>query len=123
MQPGIPYYCSICMSVCNTDEQRGSIYHPYFGEQEFRTIMDMILLMDEQMNQIGSWTELKAEMIPQRPCRQFQSVDMMQIEVVSRSNFTWQGYVTSPGKRTRKNFRSVLELLALLRTNLRVEME
>ena len=42
----------------------------------------------------------------------------LEVEILFRQNSTWQGVLRRPGTRESQNFRSVLELLTLLESNM-----
>ena len=75
----------------------------------FASLSRMVLLMEEAMD------------VPQengeRPIVQTPDFE---VEILFRRNSTWQGILRRPGFRAGQNFRSVLELLTLLESNMAV---
>lgn len=73
----------------------------------FTSLSRMVLLMEEAMD------------VPQEEGEQMiaQTPDL-EVEILFRQNSTWQGVLRRPGTRESQNFRSVLELLTLLESNM-----
>lgn len=115
MGTALPYFCCIRVEQNDADIFEGTIYQPYFGIQEFDSIMGMLMVMEQQLDHLhssligsinfSSPVPIKPTIMPVNAGLSFQ------IDVVSRQNFTWQGVLNCPARKFRKSFRSTSELM------------
>lgn len=114
----VPYLACIHVTGYADRILMGTIYNPYFGEQPFRSTMELVLQMEEQMNWLqystrpGSATRSTVLLKPSG--RHSHGLATFQLHIAYRQNSSWQGSLTCPAMRTSQNFRSVLELMMLL---------
>lgn len=91
-------------------EPRGVLRYARLGrEREFRSLVEMLLLLEEGLDsgesQQSPWTQWEGE---RRGAASFQ------ITVLFRQNATWQGNILWLEGQKEAQFRSVLELVKLL---------
>ena len=125
----IQYLSSIHVTSYENRVLAGWVYNPYFGEQPFRSTLELVMLMEAQMDQL----EYPQHTVqchsfsrnPKRPAALRHSRDggsfwrhrfaaAFQLQIIFRQNASWQGKLTWPKNHTAQNFRSLLELLMLL---------
>ncbi|MBR4861985.1 MAG: hypothetical protein IKU09_07270 [Firmicutes bacterium] len=126
MEKGMPYYCSISINKCMSNDVSGYLYQPYFGEQSFRSTAELIFLMEEQMMQLQRKQDSEGDVgsgVPVKPSLKAMSSAVFQIEVVAREHRTWQGFFMNPKWRKRKSFRSIKELLEYLQESLSMKVD
>ena len=89
---------------------RGSFLPENGGKSvTFASLSRMVLLMEEAMD------------VPQESGeRPIVQTPDFEVEILFRRNSTWQGILRRPGFRDGQNFRSVLELLTLMESNMAV---
>ena len=125
MGTALPYFSCIRLEECDTDILHGTIYQPYFGIQEFDSIMSLFKIMEKQIEYLhnsltGSMNfcspvPLKPKIMPVNAGLSFQ------IDVVSRQNFTWQGVLQCPAHKFRKSFKCTSDLLKYIEDILSME--
>ena len=126
MGTALPYYCCIRLERYDAHVLQGEIYQPYFGLQEFDSIMGMFMVMEQQLNQLYNAAAGSLDFcspVPVKPELTPVNADLsFQINVVSRQNFTWQGVLHCPARKLRKTFKSTSELLKYIEDILSMEV-
>lgn len=123
----------ICVDSCRSGELTGRLYNSYIqGGESFRSLMELILRLDELLDQMQfpqSYTErrgFRRESLMssgQLPVMELQTgiCGTFSLKVLFRQNASWQGTLNWVEGRQEESFRSVLELIHLLRSALQEE--
>ena len=123
----------ICVDHCRSGELEGRMYNPYIqGGETFHSLMELILRMEELLDRMH-FPEPYTE---RRGFRQELGVPIgtlpppdtkdglcgtFLLKVLFRQNASWQGSLTWIEGRQEESFRSVLEMIHLLRSALQEE--
>lgn len=126
MGTALPYFCCVRLEKYDAHILQGEIYQPYFGVQEFDSIMGMFMVMERQLNELHNLSNGSINFcspVPVKPTLAPVIADLsFQIDVVSRQNFTWQGVLDCPARRFRKSFKSTSEFLKYVEDILSMEV-
>ena len=110
----IPYFAHIQVTDYGNRVMKGSVYHPYYGEKTFKSTMEFLRILRQEIHGSGEGKKLDELHRPSVPA-DFKAVGFaFQLHVAFCQNVSWQGSILWPETHVRQNFRSVLELLMLI---------
>lgn len=121
-------YFTVCADRFEENIISGSFYNPYLvGGQTFNGVLDLILGIDGILNEMGnvqqgcsirSFTrnEVAPHDMPNAEIPKCGAVATFNIKILFRQNASWQGTVTWMEGRAEESFRSVLELIYLMKS-------
>ncbi len=122
----LAYSCCIRLERYDAHSLQGEIYQPYFGVQEFDSIMGMFMIMEQQLDHLHNLFAGSIDFsspVPVKP-EIFPACDGLSflIDVVSRQNLTWHGMFSCPARKIHKSFKSTSELMMHLENILSKEV-
>ncbi len=92
---------------------RGIIYSPFFGEKRFRSTMELILFVENQIRNLNQKGYMPDSLIKPQ-LMQGHWLNVFPFHVAFQQNFSWQGSVSWRGTDGPQRFRSTLELLLII---------